>query len=503
MRDVPHGKEPTQREARMSWIGQRWPGRGRWPLVAAMVAAAVLRLLWIGRPSLWYDEVVPMTLARTSGPAALFRLLFRIEATRAPLHPLLLQAWLRLTGQSDVAGRLFSVLCGVATVWLVYRIGRRAFNRPTAQWGAALCAISPYLVHYSREVKMYAWLVFLTCLAWDLLLSFRRSDSAWRKAGFALTSIALVYSHPLGTFMVAALGAAYLAQHRRLRLSLRDWMAIQTLVALACLPWLPNYVDHEPEYLAGKPSIRALFGWVSFISGGTPLLLPVWFALIELGLWNGRRSQRIGPTALLCWFAIPPVLLFGYSVLKHPLIGPPRYVLFVAPAYLLLVARGAVALPRPARGAAALVCLAAAVSMLWGKIYDPTFEFKHDWRGVATIIAARDPRADVVFLRYYPTSARARTDLHEVTLRYYLAPGITVRKVYSDSPGTLSCPLPSALWLVDGPLDRRPIHEAIARNYETAGTWTLRALRVTYYLEKSTEAPDVRATASPRPAILR
>ena len=56
-----------------------------------------------------------MRLARTESPAALFRLLRQIDATRAPLHPLLLQGWVTLFGPSDASGRAFSVLCGIVT----------------------------------------------------------------------------------------------------------------------------------------------------------------------------------------------------------------------------------------------------------------------------------------------------------------------------------------------------------------------------------------------------
>ena len=57
----------------------------------------------LGRSSLWYDEVVTMRLARTESPAALFQLLGQIDATRAPLHPLILQGWVAVLGSSDYA----------------------------------------------------------------------------------------------------------------------------------------------------------------------------------------------------------------------------------------------------------------------------------------------------------------------------------------------------------------------------------------------------------------
>ena len=157
--------------------------RTGWILAAIVAVAAGLRGYDLGRLSFWYDEVVTMRLAQAGSPAALIDQLFRIDATRAPLHPLLLEGWVGVFGVSEAAARAFSVLCGVLTVLLVFDIGRVAFDRPTGLWAAWLAAISPVLIVYSREARMYAWLVLMTCLCWRLLLGLRNSFTTARAVG--------------------------------------------------------------------------------------------------------------------------------------------------------------------------------------------------------------------------------------------------------------------------------------------------------------------------------
>ena len=132
-------------------------GKGFWRRHGAMVAivllATVLRGAYLDRPSLFYDEVVVLRLARQGTPAGMLRLLQEIDATRAPLHPLAMQAWGALFGSTALAGRSFSVLCGVLTVLLVDRIGRQAYDRPTGLWGAFLFAISPMQIRYARKCE--------------------------------------------------------------------------------------------------------------------------------------------------------------------------------------------------------------------------------------------------------------------------------------------------------------------------------------------------------------
>ncbi|MFO0958984.1 MAG: glycosyltransferase family 39 protein [Isosphaeraceae bacterium] len=193
-------------------------------LAACLAIAAALRFWEIGRASLWYDEVVTMRLARQPGPSALLRLLFEIDATRAPLHPILLQAWLKLTGPSDGAGRAFSAVCGVFTVAVAYAIGRDRFGGKAGPWAAWLVAVSPALVRYSREVRMYSWLVLVTALAWWLMLGAAPGRGRWRPAGWAFGMAAIAYSHPLGLFMNAALMAGSLLVWKR---SWGCWVAVQ------------------------------------------------------------------------------------------------------------------------------------------------------------------------------------------------------------------------------------------------------------------------------------
>ncbi|HEV3120926.1 MAG TPA: glycosyltransferase family 39 protein, partial [Isosphaeraceae bacterium] len=382
------------------------PVRGRtWLLLGILGLAVFLRFWHLDRLSLWYDEVVPMRLAREPDPSALMRLLNEIEATRAPLHPLALQVWLRLFGTSDLAGRSLSAVCGMLTVLVVYLIARDLYDDPTALWSAGLASASPLLVRYSQEAKMYSWLVFVTCLSWALLLSLRRSAPPLKVVLYALCLVALAYSHPLSVFMFAAQAAAYWVNRGSYRLPPGPWILIQAAVALAVVPWVRHYVDHAPEIVAGPPTLRLLLGLPIGFIGGNSLTLPVFTALAVWGLLavgsNRTAAQpesaattssrvRIGldhplaATTLLSWFALPPLLLFGYSLIGYPLFGQARYTLYVGPAFVIMLARGLVKLPVLVRWPLGLVFVVLAVGLLKTTVYAPNL--KADWRGAASLL---------------------------------------------------------------------------------------------------------------------
>lgn len=397
-------------------------------LTVLLAMAAGLRAYRLGASSFWYDEVVTMRLARAAGPAALLERLQAIDATRAPLHPLLLHYWIALFGASEAAGRAFSVVCGVATVGLVFRIGSRLLDdRATGFWAAALAAVSPALVIYSREARMYAWLVMIACLAWDALWTLR-DDARWPRLGWlAVCLTALGYSHPLGLIMAGTLALAAALGRRGFGLSWPRLAVPFALAGIAVAPWVGRYLDHEPESTVGRLPVRFLLGMPIGYLGGDFAVLAGFVGLIAWGSvrWTKGPADRARPEfdrpldtmLLLVWLTVPPVVLYVYSWLSHPIFGPERYTLFVAPAYLVLVARGIARFRTGLRWAVGGTALALAITSLPDRAFAP--DLKADWRGAAALIDWYDPRAEQPVV---VASADPRHNVEVEAARYYLGP---------------------------------------------------------------------------------
>jgi mannosyltransferase len=429
------------------------------PLAAILCLASMLRMFHLGQSSLWYDEIVTMRLARTQSMPALLRLLDQIDATRAPLQPFLLQCWVSLFGPSEFSGRSFSALCGILTVVVVYWVGLRAFDATTGVWASWLCAISPPLVYYSREVRMYAWLVLVTCLGWGLLFSHGRSPRIGKLVLYGLALMAIAYSHPLGLLMVGTLGLASFLHRRVFQISWRSWLLAHLVVAVAIVPWLGKYLDHAPESTTGLLSLRFLLGMPIGFIGGNFVILLACSLLIAYGLCGLQRRENggfrivlesVAPSAsLLIWLLVPPMVLYFYSRVAHPIFGPPRYTLYVGPAYLILVARGLSKLAWPLGIAAAAGGVVLSGVMLRNDVYRS--DLKADWREAAAYLNHRDPGAPVAVL-----SADASADTELETARYYLGPD---RRLISwiDRPGDLILSR-DPIWVATSLRNGRPVN---------------------------------------------
>jgi hypothetical protein len=274
-----------------------------------------------------------------------------------------------------------------------------------------------------------------------VFLEFRHAGKLPDKIVYWLLLTALVYCHPLGLFMVAAHGLAYLLVRRSLVLKIPSWLAIQVGLLLAIAPWLPRYLDHGTDYPLPRYSIRFLLAVPIEYVGGNGLVLLGCVLNIALGLisLDGRRPRLTRPVeslVLLSWMIVPPVLMFFYSQVRQPIFGPPRYHLFIAPAYLILLARGLVKLPGPLRWAIAAGAFYLSLSLVNANSYSQVV--KADWRALSHWLShdlqqeeAMAPHAPVTVV-VHPTDDRFPRDQVEAA-RYYLSPAHRV--VLADAAG--------------------------------------------------------------------
>ena len=343
-----------------------------WALIAITALSLLLRVYRLGAQCFWYDEAQTLYVAR-------FPLDQIIQhAYRPPLYHFLLHAWSTLVPDSEFWLRLPSALFGALVPPLIAILGVRLYGRRTGLVAGLLAAISPALVAYSQELRMYSLLaleyVVLGCLAVALLRDER--IPLWKSVGYGLTATAALYTHYFAAPFVLGLGAmglVILVLNRR-RARLWHWIGIHTFSGLAFLPWLgvvlsgrggtEDFVQAEVSpILTEVPGVGAFVTrvWLFYTTGPTTsdsALVHIWAAgagiaflvatlcLALAGLIRASRRSADGTAdasslvdLILIGVIALPLLVAGSMYGLRPGTVHPRHLMMIAVPFALLVAR--------------------------------------------------------------------------------------------------------------------------------------------------------------------
>ncbi|HEX6511992.1 MAG TPA: glycosyltransferase family 39 protein, partial [Chloroflexota bacterium] len=228
-----------------------------------MLLAFALRVGRLEYQSLWYDEgssvyLAGQTLGAITRGAA--------HDIHPPLYYYLLHFWMAAAGQTEYAVRSLSVAAGMLIVALLLALGRRTAGWRMGLLAALAGAVSPLLVYYSQETRMYAQVTLFGLLATHLVSKasgVRRQASVLWWLAYFLAAVACLYSQYIGALALAVQGAYVVVARRK---ALGTFMLAAGAAVVAFAPWLALARDS----LLGWPSTNAfhagpgLFGDAAF-----------------------------------------------------------------------------------------------------------------------------------------------------------------------------------------------------------------------------------------------
>jgi 4-amino-4-deoxy-L-arabinose transferase-like glycosyltransferase len=205
-----------------------------------LVLGAVLRIITLGRQSLWLDEAISYWTVNRPFPV----LLEYLSTHPRPLHFLVLYPMVVLGGEEWML-RLPSALVGIASIGVMYAIGAELFDRRTGLIVSLILALSPFHIWYSQEARFYAMLAFLgLAAAWFAMRALRRNRPVdW--IFFGLFEGLALGTESGGVWLVFGVNFAALLMSRSLWRTGRifSWAASQAIALLIYLPVLPYFLQ--------------------------------------------------------------------------------------------------------------------------------------------------------------------------------------------------------------------------------------------------------------------
>ncbi len=362
-----------------------------------------LRLILLNQ-SLWLDEAINVLSAKNL-PFWQFVTGYPLGDFHPPGYFVLLWVWSHIFGFSEISVRMPSVVLGVATIWITYLLGKDLFNKKNGIVAALLLAIGPLHIYYSQEARMYALAAFSATLSFYFLNKLLKKNKSF---GWMYSfSIALVlYSDYLVYLVIPAQIIFLLWANREKLLGVFKFMS---LGILTIVPWLTIF---PAQLQNGQQTAINVPGWQKVVGGGTlrnVLLVGIKsiigrvrladdiriysFLMSIIGFFYGWliyrviKKPKLEDKMLICWLTIPVVLAFLFSFFV-PVLSYFRMI-FILPAFYLLVARGISSLSRRLYWIALTFVTLISLTAISIFYFRPEYQ-REDWKGLTNFLSEQN-----------------------------------------------------------------------------------------------------------------
>ncbi len=286
--------------------------------------------------SLWRDEVYSVLMAERSIPFFVKNLSFE-----PPFYYILLHFWIRIFGESEIAGRALSLVGFAGAVAIIVVWAETLFNKHWLRWWLPLFFfLNPMLLYYAMELRTYGWYMFFATL----------SLFAYARKKFTLWTVATILGFYTHTFFIIVpfSQAIHYFIFQKQRAAFRYFLA----AGIAIAPWLIK-IALEVGRLRQSWYFPVDLNLVTSVLGnlfvgyeGTPGYLWGFTKLLSLGIIAASLKAGKKAGALLTLLYIPLVVVIAISFIKPLYVN--RYMIAVTIAQVLVIALAIYGI-RPAR----------------------------------------------------------------------------------------------------------------------------------------------------------
>lgn len=305
-------------------------------IILAAVGAMAISLIIGLQQSVWFDEAYSITLAKQ--PVVNLIHLTAMD-THPPFYYLLLKAWAGVFGWSELALRSLSVLAFGGSIVIGALLVRRLFGVRAALVSVPVVALSPFLLRYGFEIRMYALASLIGIAATYVLVAAREvraKQQKWRLYVLYALLVAIgVYTlyYTVLLWLAHFVWQVMVAYKEKKPIMKTPWFAAYAGAVLLFVPWLPVLVSQvgngalaaisQPmtlDNLGGIVSFAFLYQPAWQLDGYTTIIIV--FVMLLIGMLTRRafkaasKKERSYLWLLVCYFLVPVVLIALLSLAK-------------------------------------------------------------------------------------------------------------------------------------------------------------------------------------------
>lgn len=284
------------------------------------------------------------------------------QDVHVPLYTTLLHFWIQVLGTDIITVRILSLIFFVATLFALYKLAYEASGENVAILTVTLFSLSPFIMWYSSEARMYTLFTLVTCLNHLYFLRMLRSDGEHYKLAYLLSVTAGLYTHYFFVFFLLSQAIYATATYFRTyvdRGNIWQWIAksrfltrLYTLLFfafLSFLPWILYVVSYgsasNTQPLLTRPTsyniielfVNFFFGFQSeWIQSLMVALWPLSIFLLFFAFTQKRHYPLRDTNYYMTMSFLPIVIVFTASFIKPIFLS--RYLILTTPTLFLLLA---------------------------------------------------------------------------------------------------------------------------------------------------------------------
>lgn len=311
--------------------------------VLLLMLNVTLKSAYLGNGSVAGDEPFSIRMSLFA-PEVIIREM--ASGNNPPLYELLLHYWTAVFGIGPISVRFLPMLFSSLAAVALFLFSHRYFSLRVAVVAALMFTFSEYHLTFAHESRVYSLFTLLTVLSMHLFLMLVAPKlSMLGIVALVAVNTLLVYSHYFGWWVVAVqvLALVLLAGLRR-----EAFTAYFLSLLAVLLLYLPNLNVLWHRFMtsaSGGTWVRPPNGLDSLYTmlwnfSNQPLVTVVCIAILFAGLahriYKKGTALTLNGKVVLLWFLFPFLSMFLASYLVPMWVD--RYLVFVSPAYYLLLA---------------------------------------------------------------------------------------------------------------------------------------------------------------------
>lgn len=315
-----------------------------------LVIAAMLRIWFVGKTDLGYDESFSLHISLQSLPDIVGLL---SKGDNPPLWELMLHFWVKIFGISEVAIRGLSLIFSVLTIIPIYLAGEKHIHRFVGVAASLFYCFSTFSIYLAHDCRVYSLIGFLSASSAFLFISCIHRPKAFKFILLTLVNLMLMYGHYLSVWIIVMEFIIALSIKPIRKKIWKPYLIHAAVLVLLFIPMFPvlfrRFMDSgvNGTWIAKTTSPEVLYDFLwrmCNVPVTTVLAIVILVVIfIKLIVSTFRKKQQLGNTGILTLLWVVPLLVsFVLSFFTGFFLD--RYFYFLFPLFYLSIAAYCIAL---------------------------------------------------------------------------------------------------------------------------------------------------------------